>query len=129
MMLQVPAPVAVTFPDASTVVIAVLSLLQAPAPKGPPRTIELAVNVVVALIHKGLLIPVTDAMLAIGLTVTVTVKGAPGQLGVPGAVGVTLYIAVWLMLVELTKLPVMAEELEPAAPPVITPVTEGADQL
>ena len=92
MMLQFPAPVAVTFPDASTVVTAVLSLLQMPVP--PLRTTELAVKVVVLPIHNGLLMPVTDAMLALGLTVTVTVKGEPGQLGVPGAVGVTVYIAV-----------------------------------
>ena len=87
-MLQVPAPVAVTSPLLFTVATEVLSLLQAPAP--PLRTTELAVNVVVAPIHKGLLIPVGGPTLALGLTVTVTVKDSPGQLGVPGAVGVTV---------------------------------------
>jgi hypothetical protein len=44
------------------------------------------------------------------------------------AVGVTVYVAVCGELVELTSVPLILAWLVPAAPPVIPPVTVGADQ-
>ena len=66
-MLHVPPVTPVTNPTALTVAIAALLLLHAPVP--PLNTTVLAVYVVVPAIHKGL-VPVTDAILATGLTVT-----------------------------------------------------------
>ena len=60
----------------------------------------------------------------LGLTVTVTVKLLPGQ---APDVGVTVYVAVCAVLVVLVSVPVMLVP-EPAAPPVIPPVTVGAVQ-
>jgi len=60
----------------------------------------------------------------IGLTVTVTVNVGPVH--VPES-GVTVYIAVCGMLVELTSVPLMFTAPLPAAPPVNPPDTEGAD--
>jgi len=57
-------------------------------------------------------------------TVTVTVNADPVQ--VP-AVGVMVYVAVCGLFVGLVRLPEMLEALEPDAPPVIPPVTVGAD--
>ena len=59
-----------------------------------------------------------------GFTVTVTVKLVPVQLPERG---VTVYTADWALFPGLTRLPV-TESPEPAAPPVIPPVTTGADQ-
>jgi hypothetical protein len=68
-MLVVPVVTAVTTPVAEfTVATAVLLLLQVPVP--PPRTTEVAVYVVVCPVHKGV-VPVTEATLALGFTVTV----------------------------------------------------------
>jgi hypothetical protein len=61
----------------------------------------------------------------LGLTVTINVKVEPAQ--VP-EVGVTVYVAVWGVLVGLVKVPVMLAAPDPAAPPVSPPVTVGADQ-
>jgi hypothetical protein len=60
-----------------------------------------------------------------GLTVTVTVNVAPVQLAVEG---VTVYVAVWAVLVGFVSVPVMLAPL-PAAPPVRPPVTTGIPQL
>ena len=61
-----------------------------------------------------------------GFTKTVTVKVVPVQLPVTG---VTVYVAVWNVLVGLTRVPLMFAATAPAAPPVIPPVMEGAAQL
>ena len=67
MILDVPADTAVTTPDAEfTVAMAVLLLLQDPVP--PPSTAEFAVYVAVAPVQSGV-VPVTEATLALGLTV------------------------------------------------------------
>ena len=67
-MFEVPAAIPVTIPvDESTVAIAVLLLLQDPIP--PPRTTEFVLNVVVPEIQI-VFVPVTDAILAFGITVT-----------------------------------------------------------
>jgi hypothetical protein len=62
----------------------------------------------------------------IGFTVTVTVKSLPVH---PPAKGVTVYIAIWVVLVGLVRVPLMFAAAVPAAPPVIPPVTEGAAQV
>jgi hypothetical protein len=59
-----------------------------------------------------------------GLTVTITVNVAPGH---PPAVGVTVYVAVCAVFVGLVTVPVILAP-DPAAPPVIPPVTTGAPQ-
>jgi hypothetical protein len=64
-------------------------------------------------------------IVGLGLTVTIRVKVEPAQ--VP-EVGVTVYVAVWAVLVGLVKVPVMLAAPDPAAPPVSPPVTVGADQ-
>ena len=56
-------------------------------------------------------------------------KSEPIQLVPPGAVGLTVYVAVCDTLVGLLKLPETLVALLPAAPPVIFPVTIGADQV
>jgi hypothetical protein len=61
-----------------------------------------------------------------GFTVTVKVKVAPGH--VPD-VGVTVYVAVCAVFVVLVKVPVMLVAPDPVVPPVMLPVTTGADQL
>jgi hypothetical protein len=61
-----------------------------------------------------------------GITVTVTVNVLPVQ---PApVVGVTVYVAVCGDAVVLVSVPVI-DDPEPATPPVIPPVTTGADQL
>ncbi len=65
-ILQLPAPVAVTSPEALTVATALLLLLQVPLP--PPKIAELVVKVVEVEIQR-LLIPVTEAILAFGFIV------------------------------------------------------------
>ena len=62
----------------------------------------------------------------VGFTVTVTVNVLPVQ--VP-EVGVTVYVAVCAVVVGLFNVPVILDAPLPAAPPVIPPVTPGADQL
>jgi H+/Cl- antiporter ClcA len=62
----------------------------------------------------------------IGLTVTVTVNVLPEQLP---DVGVTVYVAVCAVFVGFVKVPLMLAAFVPEAPPVIPPVTVGADQL
>ncbi len=62
----------------------------------------------------------------LGLTVIVTVNAAPTQLP---DVGVTVYVAVWLVFVGLVRVPKMLAWLVPAAPPVIPPVTTGAGHV
>jgi hypothetical protein len=66
-ILHEPAATPVTTPDALTVATAVLLLLHAPVP--PLRTTPVVVYVAVPVIHSGL-VPVTDAILALGLIVT-----------------------------------------------------------
>jgi hypothetical protein len=61
-----------------------------------------------------------------GFTVTITVKSVPIQ---PPEVGVTVYVAVCTEFVALVSVPFIAGALVPAVPPVIPPVTEGANQL
>ena len=66
-------------------------------------------------------------IVAIGLTVTVTVNGVAGpQLLVDG---VMIYVAVCAVLVGLNRLPVMVLTAVALAPPVKPPVTPGTDQL
>ena len=64
--------------------------------------------------------------LGFGFTVTVTVNGVPAQLP---KVGVTVYVAVCAVFVGFIKVPVILVAPVPEAPPVIAPVTVGADQL
>lgn len=66
-------------------------------------------------------------ILATGNTLTVTVK--PAALQPPGTLGVTKYVAVWIVLFVCDKVPVIDEAVVPGAPPVIPPVTIGALQL
>lgn len=61
----------------------------------------------------------------LGFIVTVMVNAVPPQL--PDK-GVTEYVAVCAVLVVLVRFPVMAAAPDPAAPPVIPPVTPGAAQ-
>ena len=61
-----------------------------------------------------------------GFTVTVTVNVLPAQ--VP-EVGVTVYVAVCAVTVAFVSVPLMLDAPLPEAPPVIPPVTVGADQL
>ena len=61
-----------------------------------------------------------------GATVTATVKLLPEQ--VAEETGVTVYVAVWLVVVVFVSVPVILLPF-PATPPVIPPVTDGADQL
>ena len=70
--------------------------------------------------------PVCEVIVAIGLTVTDTVKGAPAH--VPGVVvGVTLYVAVAATESVLPSVPFSCACPVPKAPPVI-PVPDGEDQ-
>ncbi len=70
---------------------------------------------------------VATMLLIVGsrFTVTTTVKAVPIH---EPDVGVTMYVAVWAVFVELVRVPVIPEPL-PADPPVMPPVTEGIDQL
>ena len=61
----------------------------------------------------------------LALTVTVTVNVLPTQ---APDVGVTVYVAVCAVFVELVSVPEM-DDPDPAAPPVIPPVTVGAVQV
>jgi hypothetical protein len=61
-----------------------------------------------------------------GSMVTITVNVGPEHLP---AVGVTIYVAVWDAFVGFVSVPLMFAAPAPAAPPVIPPVTAGADQL
>jgi hypothetical protein len=66
-------------------------------------------------------------IVAFGFTVTVTVNVAPApQLTVDG---VTVYVAVCVMLVGLLNVPVILDAPEPVVPPVNPPVTLGVPQL
>ncbi len=67
----------------------------------------------------------------LGYTVTVTVNDGPTQPPrAAGAVGVTVYVAVWATFMLLTRVPLMLEGVPLlAAPPVMPPVTVGAAQL
>ena len=67
-MLAVPLVNAVTSPDELTVATALLLLLHEPVP--PLKTTELELYVAVPPMHKAA-VPVTDAILAFGLIVTV----------------------------------------------------------
>lgn len=64
--------------------------------------------------------------LGVGLTVTVIVNADPGQLP---DVGVTVYVAVCVVLVVLTNVPLISAAPLPDAPPVIPPETVGEFQL
>jgi hypothetical protein len=61
----------------------------------------------------------------LGLTVTVTVNVGPVQ---DPDVGVTVYVAVCVVLVGLVNVPVI-DEPDPVAPPVKPPVIVGAFQV
>jgi hypothetical protein len=65
---------------------------------------------------------VISVIAGFGLTVTVTVNVAPGQLP---EVGVTVYVAVCAVFVGLISVPVILAPA-PATPPVRPPVTTGA---
>lgn len=67
----------------------------------------------------------TEFSAGAGLIVTTTLKGVPAQL--PDN-GVTLYVAVWMVLVTLVSSPLIFAEPLPGVPPV-KPVPAGADQL
>jgi hypothetical protein len=62
----------------------------------------------------------------LGFTVTITVKSVPMQLP---DVGVTVYSAVCAEFAGFVSRPLMTAAFVPAAPPIIPPVTVGADQL
>lgn len=64
---------------------------------------------------------------ASGNTCTVTVNGL--EVHPPGTFGVTVYVAVCIVLVVLDKVPDTTDEAVLNAPPVIPPVTVGALQL
>ena len=68
------------------------------------------------------IVEVIALILAIGLIVTVTVKVFPVF---PPFTGVTVYVAVWVVLVGLIKVPEIFVALLPEVPPVTAPVTEG----
>ena len=61
-----------------------------------------------------------------GATVTATVKLLPEQ--VAEETGVTVYVAVWLVVVVFVRVPVILLPL-PATAPVIPPVTDSTDQV
>jgi len=71
MILHVPPLIAVTTPLELTVATDALLLLHAPVP--PPKTTPLAVHVVVNPWHIGVAPPVTEVILALGVTFTVAV--------------------------------------------------------
>ena len=68
-----------------------------------------------------------EEIFAAGNTLTVTVN--PAEVQPPTTFGVTKYVAVCWVLVELDNVPVMDAAVVPIAPPVIPPVTVGALQL
>lgn len=67
-------------------------------------------------------VTVFAAIVGFGFTVTVTVKLVPVH---PPDNGVTVYVAVWLVLVGLVSVPVILAAPAPVAPPVSPPVTTG----
>ena len=83
MIFAVPAPTAVTNPAASTVATLVLLLLHAPVP--PPKTTVLAEYVAVCPTHNAP-VPLTEAMLDNGVTVTERVAVAFEHPPVPESV-------------------------------------------
>ena len=62
---------------------------------------------------------------AAGLTITVTVKVPPVK---EPFTGVTVYVAVWDILVGLKSVPEILLAADPETPPVNPPDTEGAGQ-
>ena len=66
-------------------------------------------------------------IVALGLTVTVTVKEAPIQL--PPEVGVTVYVAVLTVLLLFVKVPDTVACVLLATPPLMLPLIEGMLQL
>jgi hypothetical protein len=69
-----------------------------------------------------------DEILALGNTVTVTVKAAPGAHPAPG-LGVTVYVAVDIVDDVLVRLPLILVPFpEPVVPPTV-PDKDGANQL
>ena len=60
-----------------------------------------------------------------GLMVTTMVKLVPEHVPMDG---VTVYVAVWTVLVVLTSVPLIEDNPAPPAPPV-NPLPDGADQL
>ena len=58
-----------------------------------------------------------------GSTDTTISNGEPEH---PLAKGVTVYVAVWTLLVGLVNVPEIVAEFVPAIPPIIPPVTTGA---
>jgi hypothetical protein len=71
-------------------------------------------------------VAVMALIFAVGFTDTVKENTAPVQ---PLYVGVTRYVAVWVILVGLVNVPITAKVAVPLAPPVMPPDTDGADQL
>src|SRR5215472_6415557 len=92
----------------------------------PPGTISVPLTGVTLKLPPLQIVCVCAAMVGTGLTVTVTVKVEPVQLP---DVGVTVYVAVCAVLVGLVSVPVILAWLVPAAPPVMPPVTVGADHV
>ncbi len=72
------------------------------------------------------IVAVIGLMAGFGSTLTVTVKGSPSQ---PPEEGVTVYVAVCVVFVEFIRVPLIDVAPPPIVPPVILPVTVGADQV
>jgi hypothetical protein len=92
----------------------------------PAGIIPLITSIGVVVKEKPLqVVEVIGEMEGTGSTVTVNVKVAPA--GHPAIVGVTVYVAVWDIVVKLVKVPIILAAGTPlATPPVIPPVTIGA---
>jgi hypothetical protein len=90
-----------------------------------PLLILVGVTVKVTPLHVTVLIPFISA---VGGTVTVTVKFAPIQLA--PVLGVTIYVAVWVVFTVLRSVPnTLFNTFVPLAPPVIVAVYVGIAQL
>ena len=105
-----------------------------PVPVGVPHVYVVPEGITPCVLLVGVMInetPLQDVnviafTIAFGLMVTRTVKVDPVQIPLSG---VTVYVAVWEILVGLTKLPVIDEAPVPDTPPVSPPVTPGVNQL
>ena len=125
-MTKVPVIVVALLPDAPPVILPVtpgaLHVYVVPA-----GTIPFVPFTGVTLNKTPLqLVPVIALITAVGFTVTVTVNVDPVQL--PDN-GVTVYVAVCVVLVGFVNNPLILTAVVPLTPPVIPPVTPGALQL